>query len=80
MVVIVTCIHHWVIEEAGREVEGRCKHCGEVKMFLGYTPHIESMTGISQRGQRFKRAVEEAGAARRRGAKHGNATRKAQAG
>ncbi len=76
----MTCIHHWVIEEAGREVEGRCKHCGEVKTFMGYTPYIESFTGYNQRGQRFKRAVEEAGAARRRGAKHGNATRKAQAG
>ena len=79
MVVIVTCIHHWVIEEAGREVEGRCKHCGEVKMFNGVPPFSESFTGYNERG-RFQRTVEDAGAARRRGAKHGNATRKAQAG
>ena len=72
----MTCIHHWLIEEVGREVMGRCKHCGEEKQFLNYTPYPESMANVSNSGRGFNKGIELARAARQREARLTQATKK----
>lgn len=73
----MTCIHHWIMGDAGREVEGRCKHCGEARTFSGVAPYPESIGAIN--GRYFNRSLEKASALRRRGAANAQKTKKAAA-
>ena len=60
------CVHYWDLEEVGRKVSGKCRHCGQTRTF--------SNTGIggtetfirgnqAQRARRAKAAELEAKAA-----------------
>ena len=73
---MTVCIHHWVIEEVGREAMGKCKNCGEEKQFLNYTPYPESMANVSKSGRGFSKEIEAQRVARQRGARAVQGTRK----
>jgi len=32
---IEACVHHWLLEEGNRNVPGRCRKCGEARVFAG---------------------------------------------
>lgn len=36
---MMACVHHWIIDSpSGAQSEGRCRHCGEARMFDNVGP------------------------------------------
>ena len=36
LLVEVTCVHHWLLEDGTRDIAARCRECGSERTFKGY--------------------------------------------